>query len=62
MSKYGAVNKQIEKVPGVMPNQEVEMVDLLGATRFGNVDMLQGFWQMPLDAEKSVYHLYRRRT
>ena len=37
---YLAVNKQIEKVPGVMPNQEAEMADLRGATCFGKLKML----------------------
>ena len=43
-----AVNKQIEKVPGIIPNQEVEMADFRGATCFGKLDMLLGYWQMPL--------------
>ena len=51
MSDCRAVNKQIEKVSGVMPNQEEEMADLRGATCFGKLDMLQGCWQMPLAAE-----------
>ena len=51
VSDYRAVNKQIEKGPGVIPNQETEMADLRGATCFGKLDMLQGSWQMPLAAE-----------
>ena len=51
VSYYRAVNKQIEKVSGVMPNQEMEMADLLAATCFGKFDMLQGYWQMSLAAE-----------
>ena len=51
VSYYRAVNKHIEKVPGVMPNQEAEMADLRGATCFGKLDMLQGYWQIPLTAE-----------
>ena len=51
VNDYRAVNKKIEKVLGVMPNQEAEMVDLRGATCFGKLDMLQGYWQMPLAAE-----------
>ena len=51
VSDYRGVNKQIEKVPDVMPNQEVEMADLRGAKCFGKLDMLQGYWQMPLAAE-----------
>ena len=34
VSDYRAVNKQIEKVPGAMPNQEAEMADLRGAYMF----------------------------
>ena len=51
VSDYHVVNKQIEKVAGVMPNQEAEMVDLRGATCFGKLDIPQEFWQMPLAAE-----------
>ena len=51
MSDYRAVNKQIEKIPGVVPNQEAEMADLRGATCFGKFDMLQGYLQMPLAAK-----------
>ena len=50
-SDYDVINKQTEKVPGVMPNQEAEITDLLGATCFGKLDMLQGYWQMSLAAE-----------
>ena len=50
MSDYCAVNKQIEKVPGVMPNQKAEMADLRGATCFVKLNM-QGYWQMPLAVE-----------
>ena len=45
-----AVNKKIEKVPGVVPNQEAEMAALRGATCFGKLDM-QGYWQLSLEAE-----------
>ena len=34
-----------------MPNQEADMVDLRGATCIGKLDILQGYWQMPLAAE-----------
>ena len=43
-SDYRAINKQVEKVPGVMPNQEVEMADLRVATYFRKLDILQGYW------------------
>ena len=45
------VNKQIEKISGVMPKQEAEMADLRGATCFGKLDMLRRYWQMPQAAE-----------
>ena len=51
MSDYRSVDKQIEKVLGVIPNQEAEMAGLLGTICFGKLDMLQGYWQMPLAAE-----------
>ena len=44
MRHYRAVSKQIEKVPGVMLNQEAGMVDLRRATYFGKLDVLQGYW------------------
>ena len=51
VSDYRVVNKQIEKAPGVMPNQEAEIANFRGSTCFGKLDMLQGYWQMPLAAE-----------
>ena len=51
MSDYRAVNKQIEKVPGVIPNQGAEIADLRGAICFGKIDMLQEDWQMSLAPE-----------
>ena len=51
MSDYKAVNEQVEKSPGVMPNQEADMVDLLSARFFGKLDLFQGCWQMPLAEE-----------
>ena len=48
VSNYQAIDSQVEKCPGVMPNQEADMADLLGANCFGKLDMLQGYWQMPL--------------
>ena len=40
MSDHLAVNKQIEKIPSAMPNQETEMAHLRGATYFGKLGML----------------------
>ncbi|CAN0182786.1 unnamed protein product [Scytosiphon promiscuus] len=50
VSDYQAVNSQVEQSPGVMPNHE-DMRDLLGAKYFGKLDLLQGYWQMPLAPE-----------
>ena len=44
VSDYKAVNEQVEKSPGVMPNQEPDMMDLLSARFFGKLDLLQGYW------------------
>ena len=44
VSGYKAVNEQVEKSPGVMPNQEADMVDLLSARIFGKLDLPQGYW------------------
>ena len=41
VSDYKAVNEQVEKSPGVMPNQKADMVDILSARFFGKLD-LQG--------------------
>ena len=52
MSDYKAVNAQVEESPGVMPNQEADMVDLLSALFFfAKLDLLQGYWQMSLAEE-----------
>ena len=51
VSDLKAVNEQVEKSPCVMPNQEADMVDLLSARFIGKLDLLQGYWQMPLAEE-----------
>ena len=56
VSDYKAVNEQVEKSPGVMPNQEADMVDLLSARFFGKLDLLQGYWQMPLAEEARDFY------
>ena len=48
VSDYAAVNDQVEKSQGVMPNQESDVLDLLSAKCFGKIDLLQGYWQIPL--------------
>ncbi|CAN0193327.1 unnamed protein product, partial [Scytosiphon promiscuus] len=50
VSDYQAVNSLVEQPPGVMPDHE-DMKDLLGAKYFGKLDLLQGYWQMPLAPE-----------
>ena len=45
------VKEQVEKSPGVMPNQEADMDNPLSARFFGKLDLLQGYWQMPLAEE-----------
>ena len=34
-----------------MPNQEADIVDFFNARFFGKLDLLQGYWQMPLAEE-----------
>ena len=41
---FRAVNKQVKKVPSVMPDQEASMAKLTAARFFGSMDMLQGLW------------------
>ena len=45
------MNEQVEKSPGVMPNREADMVDLLSARFFGKLELFQGYWQIPLAEE-----------
>ena len=51
VSDYKAVNEHVEKCPDVMPNQKADMAYLLSACFFGRLDLLQGYWQMPLAEE-----------
>lgn len=55
-----AVNKVVEKNPGVMPNIEASMQRLGQARRHASLDMFQGFWQTPLapDFRRSRGGLY----
>ena len=48
---YRAANRQIEKSPGPMPDLEASMQRLSQASCYGSLDMLQGYWLMPLDPE-----------
>lgn len=41
---YQAVSAHIERSPGVMHLNEAQMEDLLGATCFGKLDLLLGYW------------------
>ncbi|CAN0423932.1 unnamed protein product, partial [Scytosiphon promiscuus] len=50
VSDNQAVNSQVEQSPGVKPNHK-EMGDLPGEKYFGKLDLLQGYWQMPLAPE-----------
>ena len=58
VSDYKAVNEQVQKSPGVMPNQEADIVDLLRARFYGKLDLLQGYWQMPLAKEARDFYDY----
>ncbi|CAN0429927.1 unnamed protein product, partial [Scytosiphon promiscuus] len=50
VSDYQTVNSQVEQSPGVMPNHK-KMGDLPGEKYFGKLDLLRGYWQMPLAPE-----------
>lgn len=50
-SDYCAVNKQIVKGPGVMPDLEVGMGRLRGASTFATVDLFSGYRRCPLAEE-----------
>ena len=51
MSDFRAANQRVEKVPGVMPNQEASMAKLSEAEFYGSLDLLQGYYQCPLAPE-----------
>ena len=51
MSDFRAANQRVEKVPGVIPNQEASMAKLSEAKFCGTLDLLQGYWQCPLAPE-----------
>ena len=44
---FRAPSQQVEKVPGVMPNQEASMAKLSGDRFYGILDLLQGYRQCP---------------
>ena len=48
---FRAPSQQVEKVPGVMPNQEASMAKLSEARFYGSLEILQGYWQCPLGSE-----------
>ena len=48
VSDYRPVNAEVEQVPAVMPNQEASMARLSAAKYYGSLDMLQGYWHLPL--------------
>ena len=50
-SDFRAANQRVEKVPGVMPNQEASMVKLSEAKFYGSLHLLQCYWQCPLAPE-----------
>lgn len=49
MSDFRAPNKQVETLPGVMPNLEASMARIREANFYGS--LLQGYWQCPLAPE-----------
>ena len=59
MGSEMCIRDRVEKSPGVMPNQEADMVDLLSARFFGKLDLLQGYWQMLLAEEaREIFYDY----
>ena len=45
---FRGINDTIESVPGPMPRQEQDVSVMQGATHFCTLDILQGYYQMPL--------------
>ena len=52
VSDFRAANQRVEKVPGVMPNQEASMAKLSEAKLYGSLILLQGYWQCPMAPEE----------
>ena len=48
---FRLVNDYRAVVPSVKPNQQAKMTGLRGATCFGKIGMLRGYWQILLAAE-----------
>ena len=51
VADYRAANAQVELVPWPMPNLEEATAKFRGVPAFCSLDLLQGYWQMPLDPE-----------
>ena len=51
VSGFRAANQRVEKVPGVMPNQEASIAKLSEANIYGSLDLLQGYRQRSLAPE-----------
>ena len=51
VSDFRAANQRVEKVPGVMPNQEASIAKLSEANIYGSLDLLQGYRQRSLAPE-----------
>ena len=54
VSDFRAATQRVEKVSGVMPNQEANMATLSEANFFGSLYLFQGYWQcsLALDAQE----------
>ena len=48
VSEFPAAHQKVEKVPGVVLNQEAGMAKLIEARFYGRLDLLQGYWRCPL--------------
>ena len=48
VSDIRAANQQVEKVPGVTPNQEPSMAKLSEARFYVSLDLQQSYWRCPL--------------
>ncbi|OWY99341.1 hypothetical protein PHMEG_00029664 [Phytophthora megakarya] len=49
---YRTVNKLTVAIAGAMPNLAVATPTVKGAVCFAKLDMIKGFWQLPLDVDR----------
>ncbi|KAJ8558821.1 hypothetical protein ON010_g8628 [Phytophthora cinnamomi] len=57
-SVYKPINADIEAIVGVMPDLHVDLESVKGATFFGPLDFIKGYWQLGLTEEYQEWRSY----